>query len=271
MDHLLFNCEWKAADAGQLDGYMSVFGNIDHGGDVVRPGAFRKTFGDWSRAKSPMPLIADHQLSTDGVIGSVVRMAEDAHGARVKARFSSIAKAQDIRTRMMEGHLSGMSFTYEPVKFSLGRQEGRDVRFLDEVKVFEATVTPFPMNELALASAKAVLEDEEEFDFENVMAQLLGIHDRAIRAKFIDAAVARRYQIAAVPADGPDTAPVAVDTEDKAVDTVDAATYATALMKYPEPSEPLDGALDSLAALEAAIAIERFELDINDVLGKDSE
>src|SRR6266498_3151884 len=117
MDHLLFGTEWKAASgSGELEGYMSVFGNVDQGNDVVVPGAFQKTFREWSRAKIPMPLIADHQLSTEGVIGSV---------------------------------------TYEPVQHSPGMKDGRQVRYLKEVKVFEATVTPFPMNQLAVASAKA--------------------------------------------------------------------------------------------------------------------
>src|SRR5437763_3570987 len=42
--------EWKAAagNTGELEGYVSVFGNLDQGGDVVMPGAFRKTLADWS-------------------------------------------------------------------------------------------------------------------------------------------------------------------------------------------------------------------------------
>jgi HK97 family phage prohead protease len=159
MDHLLFGTEWTeskaAGGSGELEGYMSVFGNVDQGGDVVVPGAFKKTFADWSRAKTPMPLVADHELSTAGVIGSVTQMAEDGVGAKIRARFSSIQKAQDIRTNMLEGHYNGLSFTYEPLQHSMGTKDGRQVRYLKEVKVYEATVTPFPMNQLALASAKA--------------------------------------------------------------------------------------------------------------------
>lgn len=162
---LPFEVEWKTADGtGELDGYMSVFGNVDQGGDVVLPGAFKKTFRDSSRARTPMPLIADHQLSTDGVIGSVVRMTEDPVGAKIRARFSSIPKAQDIRTRMIEGHLSGLSFTYEPIQHSKGVKDGRQVRYLKEVRVFEATVTPFPMNQLAVASAKGGYGYEDQAD-----------------------------------------------------------------------------------------------------------
>jgi len=147
--------EWKAVGAGELEGYASVFGNVDQGGDVVLPGAFRKTLADWSRSKQPLPLIADHDLSTDGVIGSVKQAREDVTGLWVRAGFSSDPRAQSVRTKMIEGHLKGMSFTYETVKHYMGQIGGKSARFLQELKLFEATVTPFPMNTLAFASAKA--------------------------------------------------------------------------------------------------------------------
>ena len=58
------------------------------------PGAFAKTLAYWKRSGLPLPLIADHELTTEGVIGSVVEANEDGTGLRVRARFSSDAKAQ---------------------------------------------------------------------------------------------------------------------------------------------------------------------------------
>lgn len=159
-EHMIVPVEWKAAAGGgpgELEGYASVFGNVDAVGDVVLPGAFKKTLADWSRSKQPLPLIADHELSTEGVIGSVHDAREDGVGLRVKARFSSDPKAQSVRTKMIEGHLKGMSFTYQPVKHYLGQLAGKSVRFLQELKIFEATVSPFPVNDLATASAKAAM------------------------------------------------------------------------------------------------------------------
>jgi HK97 family phage prohead protease len=157
-EHMTVPVEWKTATGGgpgELEGYASVFGNVDADGDVVLPGAFRKTLGDWSRSKQPLPLIADHELTTAGVIGSVKQAREDGVGLWVRAGFSSDQKAQSVRTKMIEGHLKGMSFTYQAVKHYMGQVAGKSARFLQEVKLFEATVTPFPMNELATASAKA--------------------------------------------------------------------------------------------------------------------
>jgi len=156
-EHMIVPVEWKSAGggAGELEGYASVFGNVDLGGDVVLPGAFKNTLRYWSKQSQPLPLIADHELSTEGVIGSVHDAREDAVGLRIRARFSSDSKAQSVRTKMVEGHVRGLSFTYETVKHHLGEVAGKSVRYLQELKLFEATVTPFPMNTLAVGSAKA--------------------------------------------------------------------------------------------------------------------
>jgi hypothetical protein len=82
---------------------------------------------------------------------------EDQTGLWIKAGFSSDPKAQSVRTKMIEGHLRGMSFTYDAVKHYMGQQAGKAVRYLQELKLFEATVTPFPMNTLAMAAAKAAM------------------------------------------------------------------------------------------------------------------
>ena len=173
-DRLLIAAEWKAADNtgnGELSGYLSVFNVLDQGGDVVVPGAFKKTFDGWNRSKMRMPLIDGHQLTGDGVIGSVTHLAEDGYGASIRARFSSIPKAQDIRTKMIEGHLNGLSFTYEAIRSHRGMFDGQPARYLDELRVHEATVTPIPMNVHATASAKAGY-DVDVHDLDRQQAEL---------------------------------------------------------------------------------------------------
>src|SRR5258707_11802182 len=85
-EHMIVPVEWKSVSGGpgELEGYVSVFGNVDQGGDVVLPGAFRNTLRYWSKQAQPLPLIADHELSTAGVIGSVRDAREDTTGLLVK-------------------------------------------------------------------------------------------------------------------------------------------------------------------------------------------
>ena len=145
--------DWKVAsaspDSGEIEGVASVAGVIDHDGDVVSPRAFAKSIADWRGAKQPMPLIADHQLSTAGVVGSVTDLRDDGRALHFKARLSSVAKAQDLRRNLIEGHVRGVSYTALIVKSHPGVQNGQRVRFLDELALQELTVTPFPTLELA--------------------------------------------------------------------------------------------------------------------------
>jgi len=286
MDYLLRPVEWKTAgSSGELEGYASVFGNVDQGGDVVLPGAFRKTLADWSRARQPIPLIADHVLSTDGVIGSVHDAHEDGVGLRVKARFSSVPKAQEIRTKMIEGHLSGMSFTYEPVDSYPGKVDGRPVRYLKQLRLFEATITPFPMNALALASAKTADADLPESTrlewavFADAAAKALAIPVPEV-AKAAMGLLMREYAPlidGAVTVDGQDTPSAADDTpEDGADDTAptDAASYAEQIRDAVAlPTEPSDGALDIIATLETervTADLDALEAQITEKLGRAS-
>src|SRR6266536_1962595 len=99
MSQLVVPWEWKAvaeSTSGELDGYGVFFNNVDLGDDVALPGSCRKTLADREASGRPWPLIADHQLSTDGMIGSVANAREDGQGVRVRARFASTQKAQDI-------------------------------------------------------------------------------------------------------------------------------------------------------------------------------
>jgi HK97 family phage prohead protease len=155
LQHLTIPCEWKSTgDTNVLTGYASVFGNVDGGGDVVVRGAFAKSV---NRIKAHgIPLLADHVASTANVLGRIFDAAEDEHGLVIHAKLSSTQSAQDVRTKMREGILSGLSIGYEVLDATYGQQDGHDVRYLNEVKLWETSVVVFAMNEEAMVtSAKA--------------------------------------------------------------------------------------------------------------------
>lgn len=152
MERLTVPIEWKASidDAGTLEGFASTFGNVDLGGDVVIKGAFKKTN---ARVKAEgIPLLADHVASTASVLGTIFDAVEDTKGLKIKARFSSAASAQDVRTKLIEGHLGKLSIGYEATKFAYEDREGKTVRLLQEVKLWEVSVVVMPMNPEAVVS-----------------------------------------------------------------------------------------------------------------------
>ncbi|HEX7993162.1 MAG TPA: HK97 family phage prohead protease, partial [Streptosporangiaceae bacterium] len=186
MDHLSAPVEWKAVadSSGELDAYGVFFNNVDLGDDVALPGCAKKTLSDRQASGRGFPLIADHELKTSGVIGSVRTAREDHLGVRLRASFASTQKAQDIRRLALEGHVGGMSMSYEPLRFHFAQKDGRQVRFLDEIRIHEFTITPFPMNPeakiLAVKAAEALagddLDEQMSFEvFEKAMAAVLQI------------------------------------------------------------------------------------------------
>lgn len=152
LERATLRVEWKSSTGGgdgALIGYASTFG-LDLGGDVVMPGAFTKSI---ARIKAEgIPLLADHMAATSSVLGTIVDAWEDTHGLVIQARFASTPTAQDVRTLLLEGHLSKLSIGYETLDDSYEDRDGQRVRLLKEIKLWETSVVVFPMNEQAVVS-----------------------------------------------------------------------------------------------------------------------
>ena len=141
-----------ASQYGVLEGYASVFNNVDLGGDIVMPGAFAKTLKE--RLKKGMVKLYDSHLvhmGTKTIIGLVEEAKEDDYGLWFRARFSSVQDAQDVRTKVREGILNALSFGYEVVKDQF--DEARKVNLLKELKLYEISVVPWGMNPKAAIEA----------------------------------------------------------------------------------------------------------------------
>lgn len=88
-----FTAEIKAApttgpDAGTFTAVVSVFGNVDLGGDRVMPGAFTASLNDWATKGDPIPVIWSHNWDDPFAhIGYVESAKETEQGLEVKARL----------------------------------------------------------------------------------------------------------------------------------------------------------------------------------------
>lgn len=148
--------EWKAeaeADTDILIGYASTFGGPpDLGGDIVAKGAFLKTIAERVPA-ARVPLTDGHQYDGQHIIGLILEAREDDHGLLIKARFSKVDDAQKIKTKVLEGSISGLSIGWWPIEVDFARWEGPGewkgevIRILKEVRLDEVALTALPMNE----------------------------------------------------------------------------------------------------------------------------
>lgn len=187
-ERMIFPAEFKFtgpggdADESFVEGYANIFGNLDHNGDLVRPGAFKKTIQE-RVSKGLVPFLDSHQWDAAHTIGTVVDAREDHKGLHFRARLSNAPSAQDVRQKMLEGHIKRLSIGFAPVRESYERAEdtGRDagaarksiVRHLHEVKLFEVSAVPIAANEEAtITNIKAAVpfqdlplaEREREWD-----------------------------------------------------------------------------------------------------------
>ncbi len=108
-------------------GYAAIFDAPDHGGDVIRKGAFAHAL------RADIPLLWQHDAGK--VIGRIESLSEDARGLRVIARLSG---GQSVHAGQ------GLSFGYRVLS-----ADKRTYRELTALDLIEVSVVTHPMQPLA--------------------------------------------------------------------------------------------------------------------------
>ncbi|WP_234083012.1 HK97 family phage prohead protease [Enterobacter quasiroggenkampii] len=147
-------------DAGEFEGYGSVFGVKDSYGDIVVPGAFAKSLSDWSK-KGRMPaMLWQHKMSEP--IGVYSEMREDDRGLYVKGRLLIEGDPLAVRahTHMKAGSLTGLSIGYILNEWEYSKD--KDAWLLKEIDLWEVSPVTFPANDEArIEDVKAAITHGE--------------------------------------------------------------------------------------------------------------
>jgi HK97 family phage prohead protease len=131
-------------DEGTFEGHAAAFHNTDSYGDVIEPGAFKRTLDHWRTKGKPIPILWQHNPYEP--IGHTLEASEDEKGLAVKGQLIlGVQKAREAYELMKAEVLGGLSIGYDTVK---DRVEGR-TRFLKELKLYEYSVVTWPANERA--------------------------------------------------------------------------------------------------------------------------
>ncbi|HGU6173200.1 TPA: HK97 family phage prohead protease [Escherichia coli] len=150
MEQKGFKFDVKSIDEqGIFEGYAAVFGNVDLGGDIIEPGAFKKTLQENPR----MPILWQHNPAEP--IGVTLEAYEDGRGLKVKGQLNlETTRGREAYALLKQGALKGLSIGYDSVKEAW---EGTK-RILKEIRLWEWSLVTFPMNPLAqVAEVKAVV------------------------------------------------------------------------------------------------------------------
>lgn len=137
---------------GRFAGYASRFGTLDEGGDIVMPGAFRRSLG-W-RGLGRIRMLFQHDPKEP--IGIWERLAEDSAGLWAEGRLvPEVPRAEALRRLIARGAIDGLSIGFRAVRATREPQSGH--RRLWQIDLWEISIVSFPMVDGArIAPGKAM-------------------------------------------------------------------------------------------------------------------
>ena len=136
---------------GRIEGYASLFGKKDQGGDVVLPGAYAASLAALKARGGSVKMLWQHDPAQPIGIWDEVR--EDATGLWVKGRLlAEVEKGREAAALLGAGAIDGLSIGYRTVR---SERDAKGQRLLSEVELWEVSLVTFPMLAEARVAAKA--------------------------------------------------------------------------------------------------------------------
>ena len=138
----------RTSGAGVLEGYASLFGVSDSGGDIVMKGAFARSLA--KRGASGVKMLWQHNAAEP--IGVWNEIIEDAKGLKVFGRLDlSVARAREAFSLLRDGAVDGLSIGFKTRRATTDPASG--LRRLHEVDLWEISIVTFPMLDQARVDA----------------------------------------------------------------------------------------------------------------------
>ena len=134
---------------GTVEGYASLFGEIDQARDRVMRGAFAQTLRQ--RPVQRVPMLFQHDPAEP--VGVWLELREDHRGLYARGRLiPEVARGRELLSLLRAGAIDGLSIGFRTVK---GRIDPRTrIRSLLAVDLWEISIVTFPL--LAGARVRAV-------------------------------------------------------------------------------------------------------------------
>jgi HK97 family phage prohead protease len=167
-----FDCPFdvKALDAndGTFKGYAAIFGNVDLGGDIIMPGAFKELV---QNEDGKIAILWQHDQHQP--IG-VAEVGQDEKGLSVAGELV----LDDPIARKAYAHLKAKSVRAMSIGFDVleggAKYLADGVRQLSNLKLWEVSVVTFGMNPLArVAGVKSALDCRSIREFEDLARDAL--------------------------------------------------------------------------------------------------
>lgn len=148
MEYLTRPMETKeVTELGTFEGLASVYNNVDLGGDIIVPGAFKEFYYTKDRQ---IRILDSHNTRIPIGKGAIT----DTHvGLAIKGKLNlAIPQARVVHELMKDGITDGLSIGFDILDGGAKIRED-SVREISGIKLWEISTTAFPMNQSATISA----------------------------------------------------------------------------------------------------------------------
>src|SRR3954469_17615074 len=125
---------------GTVEGYASLFGEIDGARDMVMPGAFARTLK--LRGVRRVPMLFQHDPAEP--VGVWLELTEDFRGLRARGKLiPEVSRARELYALVKSGAIDGLSIGFRTVK---GRIDpATRVRRIIDLDLWEISIVTFPL------------------------------------------------------------------------------------------------------------------------------
>src|SRR3954449_7836671 len=125
---------------GAVEGYASLFGEVDQARDMVMPGAFAQTLK--ARGLRKIPMLFQHDPAEP--VGIWLELVEDWRGLRARGRLiPDVTRARELLSLLKAGAIDGLSIGYRTVRGQIDPKTR--VRRLYQVDLWEISIVTFPL------------------------------------------------------------------------------------------------------------------------------
>lgn len=150
-----------------VTGYFSIFGNIDSDEDIIRNGAFTKTITESGPGgKNRIWHLYNHWLSDALAKPSILK--EDEKGLYFETYMPDTRLANDVLKLYEAGHLTEHSIGFNVINATEDQINGRTVRTITEIKLWEGSSVLWGANEMAQFTGLKELQRRQQ-SAENIL------------------------------------------------------------------------------------------------------
>ena len=158
-----------------IEGYASLFGTCDQGGDVVRKGAYAASLKAIAAEGRRIKMLWQHDPAQP--IGVWDEVREDAKGLWVRGRLlTEVAKGREAVELIAAGAIDGLSIGYRTLRAA---KNDKGQRLLTELELWEVSLVTFPM----LPSARVAAKSEPIDTDPDAMMREIAVALRGARAR----------------------------------------------------------------------------------------